>query len=203
MLDDYADADKWLTRSLARNPRDSDGWYALGRTKYTENRFEESIHAFEQCLKLDPKNVKAEDNLGLSYYGLGRRGRCARRVQNGHRVGVAGGAERSGTVHRSWDALPRAESPEGRAAIPSGSDADCAGDAKGHEKLGKTFSQLDELPKAQSELERAVALAPEVASLHYMLGQIYRKQGLMDKAKAEFQRTEELNGTHSSSQTMQ
>ncbi len=56
-------------------------------------------------------------------------------------------------------------------------------DAKGHEKLGKTFSQLDELPKAQSELEKAVALAPKVASLHYMLGQVYRRKGSWTRRK--------------------
>lgn len=72
LLEDFADADKWMTRATEWNPKDSDAWYNLGRTKYTENRFEEAIHSFEQCLKLDPKNVKAEDNLGLSYYGLGR-----------------------------------------------------------------------------------------------------------------------------------
>src|SRR5207253_2324194 len=44
----------------------------LGRTKYNENRFEEAVGAFQRCLELDPKNVKAEDNLGLSYEGLNR-----------------------------------------------------------------------------------------------------------------------------------
>jgi cytochrome c-type biogenesis protein CcmH/NrfG len=203
LLNDYADADKWLTRSLARNPRDSDGWYALGRTKYTENRFEESIHAFEECLKLDPKNVKAEYNLGLSYYGLARPDDAL----TAYKTAIEWESQAAqkdpepfidlGTLYleqnRPKDALPYLL--EATRIAPE--------NAKGHEKLGKTFSQLDEWPKAQDELERAVALAPEVASVHYMLGQIYRKQGLMDRAKAEFRRTEELNGTHSSSQTMQ
>ena len=68
----YPDADKWYTQAVEWNPGDSLGWYYLGRTKYNENRFEEAIAAFERCLKIDPKNVKAEDNLGLSYAGLNR-----------------------------------------------------------------------------------------------------------------------------------
>src|SRR5207253_6310161 len=46
--------------------------YYLGRAKYNENRFAEAVNAFQQCLTLDSKNVKAEDNLGLSYAGLDR-----------------------------------------------------------------------------------------------------------------------------------
>src|SRR5438105_15155245 len=72
LLVDYPDADKWLTKMLEWAPDDSEGWYYLGRTKYNENRFAEAIRAFQQCLKLDPQNVKAEDNPGLSLAGLGR-----------------------------------------------------------------------------------------------------------------------------------
>jgi len=53
----------------------------LGRTKYNENRFAEAVSAVEQCLKLDPKNVKAEDNLGLSFAGLGRNEEAATAYQ--------------------------------------------------------------------------------------------------------------------------
>jgi len=70
LLKDYPDADKWFTKAVEWNPKDSLGWYYLGRTKYNENRFDEAVSAFEQCLKLEPRNVKAEDNLGLSFEGL-------------------------------------------------------------------------------------------------------------------------------------
>jgi tetratricopeptide (TPR) repeat protein len=68
----YADADKWLTKSIEANPKDLDSWYYLGRAKYNEQRFEEAGSAFKQCLRLDPKNVRAEDNLGLVYAALNR-----------------------------------------------------------------------------------------------------------------------------------
>ena len=72
LLEDYADADHWFTRSLEFNPNNPQGWYYLGRAKYSENRFEEAISAFRECLNRDQKNVKAEDNLGLAYQALGR-----------------------------------------------------------------------------------------------------------------------------------
>lgn len=204
LLDDSADADKWLTRAVEWNPKDADAWYNLGRTKYTENRFEESIHAFQVCLRLEPKNEKAEDNLGLSYYGLGR----AEDALAAYRTAIewqSGAAEKDpgpfidlGTLYleqnRPKDGLPYLL--QATQIAPE--------DAKGHEKLGKAFLIMEQLPQAQSELEKAVALAPDVASSHYILGQVYRKEGMMDKAKAEFDRTTALNGTHSSSKgTMQ
>ena len=72
VLGDYPDADKWLTRSLQREPGDAQAWYYLGRAKYTENRFAEAIAAFEECLKRGSKTVQIEENLGLAYAGLGR-----------------------------------------------------------------------------------------------------------------------------------
>lgn len=72
LLEDYPDADRWLSRSLEWNPQDAESWYDLGRIKYSETQFPEALIAFERCLKLDSGNVKAEDNLGLTYAKLGR-----------------------------------------------------------------------------------------------------------------------------------
>ena len=72
VLGDLADADKWLTMVANETPKDADAWYLLGRTKYNENRFDEAIEAFQRTLTLRPGDVKAENNLGLSYQGLNR-----------------------------------------------------------------------------------------------------------------------------------
>jgi len=204
LLDDFPDADKWMTRSVQWNPTDAEGWYSLGRIKYNLNRFDEAIHAFQECLRLDPRNVKAEDNLGLSYSGVGRSDDALaayKTAMDWEEQAIRSGqaVEKNpqpfidlGNVYldqdRAQDALPLFL--EATRVAP--------GDAKAHEGLGKTYMHLGDLGKAQGELEKAVALVPNVASLHFMLGQVYRKEGMMDKAKAEFQRTEELNGTHSS-----
>jgi Tfp pilus assembly protein PilF len=60
---------------------------------------------------------------------------------------------------------------------------------------------MEQLPKAQSELERATELAPQNANLHCMLAPVYRKQGIADKAKAEFDRCAALSGSHSTPET--
>jgi hypothetical protein len=42
-----------------------------------------------------------------------------------------------------------------------------------------------------------VELAPQNAPVHFMLAQVYRKQGLMDKVKVETDRYTALTGTRS------
>jgi hypothetical protein len=65
-------------------------------------------------------------------------------------------------------------------------------DSKSHELLGKAYSRLDRLPEAREHMEKAVALTPEVASLHCTLAPVYRKLRLADKAEAEFARCSAL-----------
>jgi Flp pilus assembly protein TadD len=198
LLGDYTDADKWLTRATHMDPADADTWYNLGRTKYSENRFDEAIQTFQHCLLLDPKNVKAENNLGLSYEGLGRKDDAIAAYKQAI-------AWDSHSPHKSQEPYLNlgsllVDQDQAKDALPYLLQAETLApeDAKVHERLGKAYAHLNQLPQAQSELEKAVALAPYVASLHFMLGQVYRREGLMQKAKAEMKRTDELNGTHSS-----
>lgn len=199
VLGDFPDADKWLTRALQWNPQDAEGWYHLGRTRYSENRFEEAVQAFQSCLKLEPRNVRAEDNLGLTYEGLGKvdqaigayENAIAWQQENGTAASSAGPYLDLGSLlldqNRPRDALPYLQ----RAAEIAPKEA------RVHEKLGKAYAGVRRLGEAQKELEEAVKLSPRNGRLHFMLGQVYRKQGLMEKAKAELQLSGALDGARS------
>jgi tetratricopeptide (TPR) repeat protein len=200
LLEDYIDADKWFTRSLELSPGNLQALYYLGRTKYNENRFEEAIAVFAECLKRNPKDVKAEDNLGLCYEALGRVDdaiaayRQAIAWQAEGKIGDAGPYVNLGAL------LSQTSRPE--EAVPSlvQAIAIAPGDVKAHRELGKAYLQLNRLADAQGELEKVVELAPENAPGHFMLGQVYRRRGLADKAKVEFARYAGLTGTHSTSE---
>ena len=201
VLGDYPDADKWLTKMLEWAPNDSDGWYNLGRTKYNENRFAEAISAFQQCLKLDPKNVKAEDNLGLSFAGMGRNEEAAAAYQKA----IAWQEQSLAKSPRPYIDLGSLLIDENRPkeAVPlllHAVEIDSR-DSKTHELLGKAYTRLEEFPKAQAELEKAVELSPQTPNLHCMLAPVYRKQGLAEKAKAEYERCAALTGSRSTPQT--
>lgn len=53
-----------------------------------------------------------------------------------------------------------------------------------HIKLGFTYTRLGRADDAQRSFENAVRLDPKRAIAHYMLGLIYEKKGLKDKAIA-------------------
>jgi len=197
LLKDYIDADHWLTRSLQWDPRDAQAWYYLGRTKYSESQFTEAIEAFAQCLKLEPRNIQAENNVGISYEALGQRDQAMQAFKNAIAWEVQSPAKDPEPFIELAHLYLNQNQPEKAVPYLSESIAIFPSVSKAHEALGKAYSLLHRLPEAQAELEKAVALEPERASLHCMLGQIYRQEGMVPRAKAEFDRCAALQQTPS------
>lgn len=193
LLKGYDPAVKLLTESVAADPKDPQAWYYLGRTKNNQNRFGEAITAFEECLKLEPRNVKAQDNLGLSYAGLGRVREATAAFKTAIEWQAAAPAKNPWPFLNLGNILLEQNQP--REALPYLLEAAALSprELKAREKLGKAYLQLDELDKAVTELEAAVALDPENAPTRYILGQAYRRKGWIEKAKAEFDRVAALN----------
>jgi Flp pilus assembly protein TadD len=201
LLADYSDADKWLTKMLEWAPSDSEGWYYLGRTKYNENRFAEAITAFQQCLKLDPQNVKAEDNLGLSLAGLGRNGEAAAAYNQAIAWQAESPTKNPGPYIDLGSLLIDENQPQDAVTLLLRALEIAPRESRAHELLGKAYTRVDDFPKAQAELENAIELSPQAPNLHCMLAPVYRKQGLAEKAKTEYGRCAALTGTHSTPET--
>jgi|SRR5579862_10526 len=197
LLKDYPDADKWFTKAVEWNPKDPLGWYYLGRTKYNENRFEEAVSAFEQCLRLDPGNVKAEDNLGLSFEGLNQIEKAMAAYRTAIDWQKDAKDKNGGPLIDLGGLLVDDNRPD--EALPYLLDAARISpeDYRVHRQLGKAYIHLNRLDEAGIELEKAVTLAPQNAPIHFMLSQVYRRQGLMEKAKIESERYSALAGTQS------
>jgi tetratricopeptide (TPR) repeat protein len=197
LLKDYPNADKWYSKAVEWNPRDALGWYYLGRTKYNENRFDEAVSAFEKCLTLKAKDVKAEDNLGLSYEGLNQ----SEEAIAAYRTAIAWQAEAAAKDAGPYLNLGSLLVDNGQASEGLQNLQEAARlapeDYKVHRALGKAYAHLNQTGKAQEELEEAVILAPGDAPLHFMLAQIYRKLGMTKKARAESETYSKLTGTGS------
>ena len=198
LLRDYVNADKWLSKSVELDPNDAEAWYYLGRTKYNEGRFLEAVRVFQECLARDTKNVKAEDNLGLSYAALDRSEEAIAAYQKAIAWQSESPVKDSGPFIDLGTLLLEENRPGEAVRYFSQGVTISPNESRAHAGLGKVYSKVNELRKAQDELETAVSLAPENGPLHYVLGQVYRKNGLIGKAKAEFDRAAELNGSHSS-----
>ncbi len=199
LLKHNMDADRWLTQSVQLNSRDAQAWYYLGRTKYSTGQFREAIEAFEQCLKLEPRNVEAENNVGLSYEALQRPDEAIQAFENA----IAWQTESSAKDPEPFIELAHLylneNQPEKAVPYLSQSIAISPNVSKAHEELGKAYSLLHRLSEAQAELEKAIELTPQAPHLHCLLAPVYSKQGLEEKAKAESDRCAALSGTHSTS----
>jgi Flp pilus assembly protein TadD len=195
LLKDFMDADHWLTRSVQWDPRDAQAWYYLGRTKYSESRFAEAINAFQQCLKLDPKNVKAEDNLGLSLAGLGRNEEAVATYNQAIAWQAQLPMKDPGPYIDLGKLLIDEKRPQDAVTLLLQAIEIAPRDSQAHELLAKAYTRVQEFPKAQAELEKAVEFSPQTPNLHCVLASVYRKQGLEEKAKAEYGRCASLSAS--------
>lgn len=199
LLGDFADADKWFSKVTVEAPGDAEAWYLLGRTKYNENRFAEAVASFEHVLALRPKDVQAEDNLGLSQQGLGHTDQARTAYQTA--IKWQGEAPSDAQPFLNLGIL-LTDQGASMAAIQQLTKAAALapGNPKIHEELARALQAGGDMEAAQAQLETAVRLAPNAAALHFKLGQVYRHRGLNDRAQQEFAICAKLNGAHSSTE---
>jgi Flp pilus assembly protein TadD len=197
LLNDLPDADQWMSLAVKMDPKDPEAWYGLGRIRFTQQRFQEAADCFGRALVLDPRSVKAENNLGLSYEGLNRidDATAAYRKAIEWQQGSPHPSEQPllnlGILLLHQSKLPEAEQFLTQAAAIAPHDPNI------REQLGHLYLQSHQLPQAQTQFEQAIALNPKNPSLHFLLGRVYRAEGYEDKAKVEFARSEALNGYRS------
>jgi tetratricopeptide (TPR) repeat protein len=146
------------------------------------------------------QNVKAEDNLCLSLAELSRNEEGAAAYNQaiawqGQSLEKTLGLISTWVVCRSMRIVRKMPSRTyfERLKLRRGSRA--------HELLGKAYTRLEDFPKAQAELEKAIEFSPQPPNLHCMLAPVYRKQRLAEKAKAEYERCAALTSTHSTPET--
>ena len=192
LLNDYPDAIKWLEKAVEAEPRNKEAWYFLGRAYYTRSRIGEARKAFLTVLELDPRDTKAENNLGLI-------------LESEAQPDAAMDAYRN-AIHWQEQSVRPSEQPflnlgsllmeQSRVgeAIPLLQKATELAPANAicRLKLGTAYLRLGKLTDAQRNLEKAAQLAPDDPAAHFQLGKLYKEMKALDRAKAEFDRTSEL-----------
>ncbi len=193
LLGDYNDANKWLDKSLAWNPADDQSWYYLGRIKYKEADYHAAVDAFLHALTLSAHNIAAEDNLGLAYGELGQNDAA----ENAYKNALAWAEEAHARNNGPWLdlgslLLKQQQTVEALPYLKRAAEMN-ANDVRPREKLAEAYKTLGRWTEVQTELEAAVQLAPDEASLHFLLGQAYQKNGQPEKARVQFDRTAALH----------
>jgi Flp pilus assembly protein TadD len=200
LLHDYPDAAKWFGEAAAERPADPQTWYLLGRAQYNEDQFEAAVKSFQHALALHPRDLEAENNLGLAWQALNEDAK----------------AQTTFETAISWQgdhpADPQPYLNLGSLLLEQGNAVNALTNLKTaavlapknprvHEQLSQAYELLNQLPQAQAELEQAAALAPDVSALHFKLGRIYRREGLRQQAQQQFAICSKLDNAHSSAAT--
>lgn len=196
LLNDNEDAAKWLEQAVALDPADVDAWYALGRVRFSQNFFPKARAAFDHVLALDPRNVKAESNLGLLYEADSR----PEDAIKAYRQAIAWQRANSSAEIRPTEQpflnlgillLARDQASEAEQTLQEAVRITPAS-ASAHGHLGRAYLQREDAAKAQAELAIAVQLEPGNASWHYQLGRALRRLGQTERAKSEFVTAERI-----------
>lgn len=192
LLNDYADAIKWLEKSVALDSKNKDAWYYLGRAYYTRSQLKEAHGAFQKVLDLSPSDAKAENNLGLIFETEGDTGSAL----EAYRKAIAWQEKTSqineqpyvnlGNLLAEQGHTEEARVPLEKAVALRPNNAYC------RLTLGVFYRKAGQRIKARRELERAIELDPENAVAHYQLGRLYKDLNDTTRAKAEFDKTAEL-----------
>lgn len=192
LLDDYADAIKWLEKAVALDGHNKDAWYYLGRAYYTKSRLIEARNAFLTVLDLDPRDAKAENNLGLIFESRGQ----PEAAIEAYRKAISWQEQSLQPSEQPYVNLGNLLMEQGRTAEaiePLEKAVALAPDnAFCHMTLGVYYRKINQLDSARRELERATQLDPENAVAHYQLGRAYKELHALDRAGAEFSKTDEL-----------
>jgi tetratricopeptide (TPR) repeat protein len=202
LLNDYADAVKWLEKAVALDGTNKDAWYYLGRAYYTDSRLNEARKAYLTVLVLDPRDARAENNLGLIFESSGQPAAAL----EAYRKAIVWQEESPHPSEQPFVNLGNLLMEQGRAAEaiePLEKAVTLAPDnAFCHMKLGVYYRKIGRLDDALRELKQATQLDPENAIAHYQLGRLYKDLHSVDRAQAEFDRTAEIKSRAANSESV-
>jgi tetratricopeptide (TPR) repeat protein len=173
-IGDYKRAAEPLRKACDLDPRDPDGCYYLGLASYNLGRYDGAVMAYTKALKASGRTGRAHTGLGLTYEALGRTADAERELREGvaqhdgrglpdsdARVEYGAFLFRQGRLD---DALKTLE-----ASRPDSPRA--------HFEVARILSQKGDLDSAASRLEKAIALDPQYAAAHLLLGRVYFRMG--------------------------
>lgn len=189
---DYQDADKWMTEAVRLTPESGDAWYSLGRIRYSEEKFDRAVEAFQEALKHMPQSVKAGNNLGLAYEGLYQ----PEKAMAAYREAIEWQKDNPNPSEQPYINLGKllmaGEHSEEALALLLKAEMISPKDEVTRIAIGKLYQKQGEMKKAEDELRQAVEIAPKDATAHFLLGRIYRSEGFVEMANTEFALVAEL-----------
>jgi len=160
-----------LKESLEKFPASPRLWFALGLAHFKSSKNDEAARAFTRVIALDPKFAPALAYLGMTYVELGRYDEAVKLYEQtlaiDARAGIVEYLAADALLKQNSADMARVENHLVRAVRSDESFAPA------RLALAKLRLRDNRLTEAVAELERVVALAPDLAEAHYQLGRAY------------------------------
>ena len=159
--------------------------YWLGRIDYDAQKYDQAVIKLRKAVELDPKMMRAHDNLGLTYEHLSDNEAAAK----SYRAAIE--LNRKQTNPSPWPNLNLAILLMGKNELDEAENLlreALRYDAKLppiYYNLGQILEKQNKPIEAKDALLQAILLDQNYAEPHYTLSRIYQKQGEKIKAKEE------------------
>jgi tetratricopeptide (TPR) repeat protein len=196
LLKDYDDAIHWLEIAAQMDPNDTNILYSLGRCYYSRDRYLDADKMYERVLAIEPRNLKAEENLGLVDDAMNDPEKAEEALR-----AAAGWADKNGkdewpfldlgTFLLDRDHPQEAIDPLRTAVNIQPLCAQC------HEKLGRALVETQASSAGIAELQEATKLDPKDPKAHFELGRALRQAGQNERAQEEIKISQSLYAAHS------
>ena len=185
LLSDYRSALHWYTRVTEWTPNDAVAWYYRARAEFELEIYTAALADFAKILALAPEDERAEDNLGVTYEAMRDQTKANAWFERAIIEDTQTESGYSSPYLNLGSLLLNANDPEG--SLPSLQKAASMSpkNPAARQRLGQAFWRLHQDAAAEHELLAAVTEAPEVPSLHFQLGRIYRREGRQGAAEKE------------------
>ena len=192
----YDEAERLLQEIVSEDPGVLKAYQTLGQLYTLQERFADAVDVYKQAIPLKPDDAYAYINLADAQLKLGLVEEAEKTAldsfdfidPNGHILYLLGNIRR--TQSRYPEAIPYYEqclalSPESAAAYSG---------------LAGAYFELEDLPAAEDNARKALAINDSLPSMHFTLARIHAERGDPQQAEAEYLRELEISpeevGTH-------
>jgi tetratricopeptide (TPR) repeat protein len=151
--------------------------YWTARLDYDASQYADAVAGFLKSLALDPRFVKALDNLGLSYDALGRYDEAEASYDRAVRLNRESGVPSPWPPHNLGLLLTRLNRPAEAEPLFREAVRHDAGFAPAHYQLGLILEKTGRADEAIVELQEAARLDPGYPDPQYALARLFRRLG--------------------------
>ena len=190
----YLNALPELKMAAQQAPGNAQILYFYGRILYTTAHYPEATEQLLACLKLDSKNVKALENLGLCYEALGEFTKAADAYKEAINLRSAQPTSKDVEAYAYYGTLLArlGQNAEATTMLQKALAVNPQSFRANYE-LGKLALDNGDLEQAEHYLFAAVKIDPTFSQTYYLIGRMYRKEHRMPDAQNYFAVFQQLN----------